>query len=122
MVTKDQERGSVAGQSSEGALERGAVVLTQGPGDAMPDADLRALRCVMQETGQKELRVSTVAGHAQGCDDIQTVALIGAMHRLEESQLSRREPRDQGGSLIGRDPAGQVPDELAGLARPPATH
>ena len=122
VVAQDVEGAAEAGQSSEGALDRWPVVLPERPGHAMPDADGRALGGIVQEPGQEELRIGTMAGRAERRDDVEAVALVGRMHGLEEPQLGGRQPVGHGGPLVGRDAAGQVPDELAGLARPPAAH
>jgi hypothetical protein len=88
----------------------------------MPETDPGTLGRIVQQPGQEQLLVAPVPGRTQRRHDVQAMALVGAMHRLEELELGWRQPGGQGRALSVGHATGQVPDELAGLARPPAAH
>src|SRR5659263_395719 len=85
----------------------------------MPDVQVAALAAVVQQAGEHQVGI-LLALVAQRADDIEAVALVGAVHRVEEAQLIRCQPDHQLGSLDRRDAAAEVAREAANLGRPPA--
>jgi hypothetical protein len=75
------------------------------------------LASIVEQAGQQEVAIADAVG-AQRSDDIEAMASIGDMHRVEQGELRRRQPADQRRALLGRDTRPQVGPELAGLRCP----
>ena len=68
------------------------------------------------------LSVFVVAGAAQSADNIEPMALVGSVHRIEQVELSRRQPACQFRPLRRADLAKDVAQELPDLGWPPCRH
>src|SRR3990170_3845182 len=112
---------SEAGEACRETQDPVAVALAKGPRDALPDAHCEALRGVVEQAREQEIRVA-VPGGAQDGHDVEAVAPVGRVHRLEERHLRRRQPAGQRDPFRRGDATGEVADELAGLTRPPRAH
>src|SRR4051794_15270175 len=110
------DRRAVGGEHGEPPDPR-AVRLAEGVLDPWQDTGV-ALRRVVQEPGQEQVVVDGAVG-PKGRDDIETVALVGDVHRVIEGELVRGQPGGQGRALRRFDPCAKVAPKLTGLARPP---
>ncbi len=100
MVPKPRHRVRAARQPCGKAVDPRAEQLAERPRDPMPEADASTLARVVEEAG--EVRVGLVhARILQRGDHVEAVPAIRGGHRVEESQLGRRQPLGQRRSLHG---------------------
>ncbi len=118
MVLQPPELAAPARQDGGDPPDPRAVRLTERVGDPRPDADM-ALAGVVEQPGEQDL----VVGHAVGAQrrhDVEPVASIGDVHRVEERELRRGVSQvDECRPLVDPHPGGDVRAELADLSGPP---
>ena len=107
------------GSSARHAQDPRAVAPGQGVGDARPDAGV-ALAGVVEQPGEQDVRLGDAVGAQRG-DDVEAVAPVGDVHRVEQRELWRGDPGRQRRPLLRapRGPAGAT--GTGGPRRPPGS-
>src|SRR5579859_1344962 len=89
-------------------------------GDARPEADV-ALAGVMDEGRRTDLPVGDAFETERG-DDVESVATVGDVHRVEDPELAGRRPGGEAGAFVVGHAGSHVTSELAHPTGPPGRH
>ena len=79
------------GSAGPHALDARSVALTDRPRHPVRQARRGSLRAVVEERREQQLAVLEAVSSKPG-HDVQPVALVGPVHRVEEGCLGRRQP------------------------------